>query len=58
MNIKWQVIKTVHLACATLAMYNTLIKSENTKEEATDLIYKIGWKIYTRMGEILCRLVV
>ncbi len=43
---------TSHLACVTLAFYNTLLKSEKTKEEATELIYKIGWRIYTRMGKI------
>lgn len=43
---------TIHLACATLALYNTMIKFEKTKEEATELIFKLGWTIYTRMGEI------
>jgi ubiquinone biosynthesis protein len=43
---------TIHLACASLALYNTLIKSEKNKEEAISLIYKIGWKIYTHMGKI------
>ncbi len=43
---------TIHLACASLALYNTLIKSEKNKEEAISLIYKIGWKIYTCMGKI------
>ncbi|MHA4807862.1 ABC1 kinase family protein [Flavitalea flava] len=33
---------TIHLACATLSLYNTLIKSGKTKEEATPLIYKIA----------------
>jgi predicted unusual protein kinase regulating ubiquinone biosynthesis (AarF/ABC1/UbiB family) len=43
---------TLHLACATIAIYNTMIKSGKSKEEATELIYQIGWKIYTRLGEI------
>lgn len=42
---------TIHLAAATLAFYNTLLKAGKTKEEATDLLYKTGWKIYKRMGE-------
>jgi len=43
---------TLHLACVSVALYNTLLKSGKTKEDATELIYQIGWKIYTRMGEI------
>ena len=43
---------TIHLASATLALYNTLIKSGKSKEDSTKLIYQIGWKIYTRMGEV------
>ena len=43
---------TIHLACFTVALYNNLLKSVKTKEEAIDLIYQIGWKIYTRMGEM------
>ena len=43
---------TIHLACVSVALYNNLLKSGKNKEEASDLIYQIGWKIYTRMGEI------
>jgi ubiquinone biosynthesis protein len=43
---------TIHGACLTVALYNNLLKSGKTKEDASDLIYQIGWKIYTRMGEI------
>jgi ubiquinone biosynthesis protein len=43
---------TIHGACVTVALYNILLKSGITKKESTDLIYQIGWKIYTRMGEI------
>lgn len=43
---------TIHLACMSVALYNSLLKSGKNKEEAIDLIYQIGWKIYTRMSEI------
>ncbi len=42
---------TIHLACATVALYSALLQADKNVEEATDLIYRIGWKIYTRMGE-------
>jgi ubiquinone biosynthesis protein len=43
---------TIHGACVTVALYNNLLKSGKSKEDAADLIYQIGWKIYARMGEI------
>ncbi|MBD3631022.1 AarF/UbiB family protein [Cyclobacterium sp.] len=42
---------TIHLACATVALYKVLLQADKNVDEATDLIYRIGWKIYTRMGE-------
>jgi len=43
---------SIHLACASLALYNTLINSNKNEEEATNLVCQIGGKIYTRMCEI------
>lgn len=42
---------TIHLACVTVAIFKSLINSGKSKKEATELIYRIGWKIYTQMGE-------
>lgn len=42
---------TIHLACATVALYSALLQAGKNEDAATDLIYRIGWKIYTRMGE-------
>ncbi|MEO7991332.1 MAG: AarF/UbiB family protein [Chryseolinea sp.] len=43
---------TIHGACVTVALYTNLLKAGKTKAESSELIYKIGWKIYTQMGEI------
>lgn len=42
---------TIHLACATVAMHKALLQAGKSEDAATHLIYRIGWKIYTRMGE-------
>ena len=43
---------TIHGACVTVALYNNLLKSGKTKDDATRLIYEVGWRLYTRMSEI------
>ena len=42
---------TIHLACATVAMYKALLQAGKSQDAATHLVYRIGWKIYTRMGD-------
>jgi len=42
---------TIHLACATVAMHKALLQAGKSEDAATHLIYRIGWIIYTRMGE-------
>ncbi len=42
---------TLHLGGATIAMYRALLQAGLSQAEATQLIYRTGWKIYARMGE-------
>lgn len=42
---------TTHLAAATLALHEVLMRHGNTAEEAHRLIYQIGWKFYCEMAE-------
>jgi len=42
----------VHLAAFTIAMFNTLLDYEHSKEDATRLVYDIAWRAYAKMGEI------
>lgn len=42
---------TTHLAAAALAMYEVLIRYSVGESEAYRLIYDIGWKLYSEMGE-------
>jgi ubiquinone biosynthesis protein len=42
---------TTHLAAATLAMHETLLRHGISAAESHRLIYDIGWRIYVQMGE-------
>lgn len=42
---------TTHLAAATLALHETLLRHGITTAESHRLIYDIGWRIYVQMGE-------
>jgi ubiquinone biosynthesis protein len=42
---------TTHLAAATLAMHEILLRHGISAPESYRLIYDIGWKIYMQMGE-------
>jgi ubiquinone biosynthesis protein len=42
---------TSHLAALTLAMHQVLLERGIGEEESHHLIYDIGWKFYTEMGE-------
>ncbi|QQR89803.1 MAG: L-2-amino-thiazoline-4-carboxylic acid hydrolase [Myxococcales bacterium] len=42
---------TTHLALLTLAMHEALLGHDVSKDQSYQLIYDIGWKFYTRMGE-------
>jgi len=42
----------VHLSAVTIAMYQALLLAGQSKEEATSLIYGMGWLVYTKMGEV------
>ncbi|MHB8752656.1 MAG: AarF/UbiB family protein, partial [Aggregatilineales bacterium] len=43
---------TVHAAAAMIAIYEVLITVGQTKENAANLIYKIGWEVYTVMADL------
>lgn len=43
---------TIHFSCYSVAIYNSLLNTGKTKEEATDILYDICWDIYMKMGEI------
>jgi ubiquinone biosynthesis protein len=42
---------TTHLAAATLAIHETLVRHGFLADESYRLIYDIGWRFYTQMGE-------
>lgn len=42
---------TTHLAVATLALHETLLRHGVSADESYRLIYDIGWRLYTEMGE-------
>jgi len=42
---------TTHLAALTLAMHEVLLREGIREQESYRLIYEIGWKFYTEMGE-------
>ncbi len=42
---------TTHLAAATLAMHEALLRHGISAAESHRLIYDIGWRIYVQMGE-------
>jgi ubiquinone biosynthesis protein len=42
---------TLHLGVATIAMFRALLGAGENKESATDLIYEIGWNVYSRMAQ-------
>jgi ubiquinone biosynthesis protein len=42
---------TTHLAAATLAIHDTLLRHGVSPQASYQLIYDIGWKFYTEMGE-------
>ncbi len=41
----------LQLASVTHALYKALLNAGKSAEEATDLVFRIGWEIYTKMGE-------
>ncbi len=43
---------TVHAAAAIIAISEVLIAVGQTKENAANLIYKIGWEVYTIMADL------
>ena len=43
---------TTHLAAATLALHEILLRHGTSAAESHRLIYDIGWRIYVQMGEI------
>ena len=43
---------TTHLAAATLALHEVLLRHGISAAESHRLIYDIGWRIYVQMGEI------
>ncbi|MEO8310530.1 MAG: AarF/UbiB family protein [Caldimonas sp.] len=43
---------TTHLAAATLALHEVLLRHGTSAAESHRLIYDIGWRIYVQMGEI------
>ena len=43
---------TTHLAAATLALHEVLLRHGTSVAESHRLIYDIGWRIYVQMGEI------
>ena len=43
---------TTHLAAATLALHEVLLRHGSSAAESHRLIYDIGWRIYVQMGEI------
>ncbi len=43
---------TIHLACYSVALYNSLLSAGKNKEEATTILYDISWDVYTKMGDI------
>ncbi len=43
---------TTHLAAATLALHEVLLRHGASAAESHRLIYDIGWRIYVQMGEI------
>lgn len=42
---------TLHLGAATIAMFKALVSAGKDKAAATELIYEIGWNVYSRMAE-------
>lgn len=50
-------VLTTHLAAATLAMHQTLVRHEISSAEANRLLYEIGWRFYARMGDATMLLV-
>lgn len=50
-------VLTTHLAAATLAMHETLVRHGIAAEESHRLIYDIGWRFYKQMGETALLLV-
>lgn len=42
---------TTHLAAATLATHETLLRHGIAEDESYRLIHEIGWRLYTQMGE-------
>jgi ubiquinone biosynthesis protein len=43
---------TTHLAAATLALHEVLLRHGTSTADSHRLIYDIGWRIYVQMGEI------
>jgi len=43
---------TTHLAAATLALHEVLLRHGTSAADSHRLIYDIGWRIYVQMGEI------
>jgi ubiquinone biosynthesis protein len=43
---------TTHLAAATLALHQVLLRNGTSVAESYRLIFDIGWRIYVQMGEI------
>ena len=42
----------VHLSALTIAMYEALLSAGQSAEGATTLMYEVGWRVYTKMGEV------
>jgi ubiquinone biosynthesis protein len=42
---------TLHLGAATIAIFKALDYAIGDREKATELIFEIGWKVYSRMSE-------
>ncbi len=42
----------LHLSAVTIAAYQALLAAGQSPTRATDLVYDIGWKVYTKMGAV------
>jgi ubiquinone biosynthesis protein len=45
-------VYTTHLAAATLALHQVLLRHRTSAAQSYRLIFAIGWRIYVQMGEI------